>query len=204
MVTSYVGIDTIIERINSESIPNTYWNIDEVKEWIYTSLSFINSKTSNVKTSKIIEITDYKGLIPADVERVDRVIYEYSQDNFKELHLILSTEEINDNNYDENAGYIYVNFETGFLTLNYYTVPTDEEGKPLIPDEKYYIQAVVSFIKYKLGARAYWQGKILERQLQMLEQDWLFYLPAAQNNIKMGILKDPKRFRKISYRHFIR
>lgn len=201
MITNYVGIDSIIERLNRESIPNTYWNIEEIKEWIYIALSFIDTKLSNIKTSATIEIVDGKGIVPADIEIIDRVITD--DESPKELHYILTYEDLNSNNYDVQAGYIYVDFEEGKLTVHYFTSPIDDQGRPLVPDEVYYIQAIVSYIKFKLGDRAYWQGKILERQLDRLEQDWLFYLPAARNNKKMSILQDSKRFRKISNRYFL-
>ena len=203
MITKYVNINSIIEEINRESIPNTYWNIEEIKEWIYKALSFIDTKVANIQASTIIEIIDNKGIIPAEVEKIDRVILVNDDDTEKELYYILANEEINSNNYDINAGFIYVDFEEGKVTLNYYTIPIDEEGRPLIPDNIYYIQAVISYIKFKLGKRAYWQGKILERQADDLEREWLFYLPAAQNSKKMSILQDSKRFRKISNRHFL-
>jgi len=206
MITSYINIDSVIEEINRESIPNTYWNIEEIKEWVYKALSFIDNKANNIQASDIIEIDDYKGLIPANVEIIDKVLlteeHHGAEDTQKELHSILPHEQLNSNNYDINAGYIYVEFETGKLTLQYYTTPVDEQGRPLIPNEKYYIQAVIAFIRFKLGSRAYWQGKILERQLQMLEQEWLFYIPAAQNSQKMKILRDSKRFKRISNRYF--
>ena len=201
MTTNYVGIDSIIERLNRESIPNTYWNIEEIKEWIYTALSFIDIKLSNIKASTTIEIVNGKGIVPADIELIDRVIT--NDTNPKELHYILSNEDLNSSNYDVQAGFIYVDFEEGVLSIHYFTSPVDEQGRPLVPDEVYYIQAIVSYIKFKLGDRAYWQGKILERQLDRLEQDWLFYLPAARNNKKMSILQDSKRFRKISNRFFL-
>ena len=201
MTTNYVGIERIIEEVNRVKIPNTYWNIDEIKEWTYRALSFIDTKLANIKASTIIEIIDNKGLIPPNVEIVDKVILEEASGD-KELHKILPTEELNNNNYDVNTGYIYVNFAEGKVTLNYFTTPVDDQGRPLIPDDVYYIKAVVSFIRYRLGERAYWQNKILERQLNMLETDWYFYLPAARANNKMNILRDSKRFRKISNRHF--
>lgn len=202
MVTKYVSIENIIEEINRVQIPNTYWNIEEIKEWTYKALSFIDTKQASIKASVIIEIIDGKGLIPASVEKIDRVVLD-EVNNTKELHYILAGEEINSDNYEINAGYIYVDFEEGKLLLNYYTIPVDGENRPLIPDNAYYIKAVVSYIRFSLGERAYWQGKILERQLQMLETDWLFYLPAAQANQKMTILQSSKRFRKISNRHYL-
>jgi hypothetical protein len=203
MITSYVGIEYIIEEINRQPIPNTYWNIEEIKEWTYQALSFIDTKMANIKAKTSIEILNGKGIIPSEIERIDKVFIEFDKNTIKELHEILPYEELNSNNYTINAGYIYVNFEKGNLSVEYYTVPTDITGKPLIPNNIYYIKAVISYIRYKLGDRAFWQNKILQNQLQMLEQEWLFYLPSAQTSQKINIIKDSKRFRKISNRHFL-
>jgi len=202
MNKNYVTIDSILEEVNRIHIPGTYFNIEEIKEWVYRALSFINTKQANIISETIIEIKDYKGLIPADVEKIEKVIY-IEGDKEIELHEILPYEESNTHNYEINAGYLYLYYETGKVKLIYYTIPVDSLGRPMIPDNTYYIKAIISFIRYKLGERAFWQNKILYQQFQMLEQEWYFYLPAAQSSEKMKITKDSRRFRKISNRYFL-
>jgi hypothetical protein len=201
MISNYVTIDRVIEKVNRFKIPGGYWNLEEIKEWTYDVLEKINDQTARVKAIVQIEIVDDKGKIPAYVETIISVYDDYTGDK---LENILPYKTLNNNTYILNGGFIYTDLKEGTgkgrLTINYLTVPTDEDGNPFIPDNNYYISAVEKYILFKIGERAYWSGKILERQLLMLEQEWLFYLPAAQASQKMDLIHDPKRFARIHNR----
>lgn len=200
MITNYIGIDSIIEKVNRHPIPGAKWNIDEIKEWIYEALTKINTPQSRIKEIIKLDITDNKVKVPAEVEVIERIINE---DDESIIQLNLLDRELKDNTYISNGGFLYFNFITGRISLHYYTSPVDDDGSPLIPDNDYYISAIEAFILYNIGRRAFWEGKILQNQLLMLEQEWLFYLPAAIASQKMSIIKDSKRFRRIHNKHFL-
>jgi hypothetical protein len=195
MVSNYITIDRVIEKINRFKIPGGYWNIEELKEWTYDALSAINDKTSRVRASKIIEIADNKTQIPADVESISTI----TDSNENILQEVLPYRDLDSETYLISNGYIYTNFDSGteVLTINYFTVPLDENGNPLIPDNKLYISAIEAYLQYMIAKRAFMQGKILGQQLQMLEQEWSFYLPAAIASQKMDIMQNPNRFGRI-------
>lgn len=206
MISNYISIDRIIEKINRFKIPGGYWNIEELKEWTYDALGAINDKTVRVAASKIIEIVDNKGKIPADVEAIHSIINNELKDSSSKydqsratMHEVLSHMPLEESTYIIVNGYIYTSIKNGKgnLTINYFTVPLDEEGNPLIPDNKLYISAIEAYLQYMIAKRAFMQGKILGHQLQMLEQEWLFYLPAAINSQKMSIMQDAKRFGRL-------
>lgn len=194
MITNYIKIDSILEKINRHHIPGGHWNLDEVKEWIYEALSKIDTPQARTKAMVTLEVADYKTRVPADVEVIQEVINTATECRIQHT---LFDRELVDDTYLSNGGYLYFCFEAGEVTLNYYTSPIDDDGNPLIPDNIYYVSAIESFILFMIGKRAFWQGKILQNQLGMLEQEWLFYLPAAQASQKMDILKDRKRFKRI-------
>ncbi len=198
MVSNYIGIERIIEKINRFKIPGGYWNLEEVKEWTYDALDAINDQHARVKSTATVEVTSNKAKIPVEVESIDSV---YDNETEYELQELLPSRTLDNYTYILNAGYIFTDLKdsngNGQLTINYYSVPLDDNGNPLIPDNRYYISAIEAFVQFMIGKRAYWSGKILERQYLMLEQEWLFYLPAAQASQKMDIMKDPTRFARI-------
>jgi hypothetical protein len=194
MVSNYISIDHVIEKINRFKLPGGYWNVEEIKEWAYEALEAIGDRDSKIKATKIIEITDNKGKIPADVQSIHEIKYDD-----KSLQLLLPNRDMEEDNYVIVNGFIYTNLKENKvkITINYYTVPLDENGNILIPDNRLYISAIEAYLQYMIGKRAFFQGKILGQQYQMLEQEWLFYLPAAINSQKLDIMKDPDRFSRI-------
>ena len=195
MIGNYIKIDRIIEKINRFKIPGGYWNIEELKEWTYDALSAINDQTARVRASKVIEIVDNKAKVPADIESISTITNSLGT----VMQEVLPYRDLDKETYLISNGYIYTNFDSGkeTLTVNYFTVPLDEEGNPLIPDNRLYISAIEAFLQYMISKRAFMQGKILSQQLQMAEQEWLFHLPAAINSQKLEIMKDPNRFSRI-------
>lgn len=196
MVSSYTSIDTVIERINRFKIPGGDWNIEEIKEWTYEALSFMDKDYAKTPDSISLEIKNNMARIPAEIYSIRSV---YNNADNKELKEVLPHRVMDESTYLIDAGYIYTSFSSGKgnLLINYYTIPLDEDDKPLIPDNPYYLKAIESYLQYMIGKRSYFQGKILERQFFMLEQEWGFYLPAAIASQKMDIMKDPKRFSRI-------
>lgn len=195
MVSNYISLDRIIEKINRLKIPGGYWNIEELKEWSYDALDAINDKYAKVKNTKLIEIINNKAKLPADIQ----TIYTIFDNDENKLEEVLPYDDLEKSTYSLNAGYIYTNFDSGYnrLTINYSTVPLGEDGNPLIPDNRYYISAIEAYLHYMIAKRAFIQGKILQNQFQMLEQEWYICLPAATASQKLDILKDPSRFSKI-------
>jgi hypothetical protein len=199
MITNYITINTIIEKLNRFNIPGGYWNIEEIKEWTFDTLNSINTIEDKVEMSCNITITNGKGILPSNVSNIKYILEGETAYPMEETDI--GREFNKELQYKIYNGYVYTDFDEGYVIINYLGYP-EKDNSPLIPDNNYYIKAVESFIKYKIGERAYWQGKILERQFQMLEQEWLFYLPAAQNSNKLNILKDSNKFRRISNRYY--
>lgn len=179
---NYVSLDLVIERLNSIKIPGTEWNISEVKEWTWEALTLIGATKEFIETSIEVEIVDGKGEVPNNIHTIDSILEGSSGFN---MDLIPGNEDFRELTYKLNAGYIFTDFDKGSVIFRCYIFPFDDEGKPLIPDNEYFIKAVYSYIRMKIGERAMWQNKIVFGQYQLLEREWNYYCPAAKNASKM-------------------
>jgi hypothetical protein len=194
----YTTIHYIVEKLNSFNIPGGYWNLAEIKEWTYDALSIIGTIENKIEAIKKIEIIDGKGQLPSNLIDVVRVL---EGDSDYPMEFVNTGQTFTtDLQYKIFNSHIYPNFDNGFVNLYYLALP-EEDGLPLIPDNSYFISAVLSYYRFKIGERAYWQNRILENQLNRLEQEWLFYIPAAKGSMKMNILKQETTFKKINMRH---
>lgn len=82
-------------------------------------------------------------------------------------------------NYTINNNHIFTNFEEGTVEMAYTAFPTDCNGHPLIPDNIKYVKAVKAFIAEKIGQRLYLQGKMTGDRFHHLQQEYAFYVGAA-------------------------
>lgn len=198
MLSDYIPIDTVIEKINRRNIPWATFNIEEIKEWVFECLSKINTIIDKVEIIDTIEIINNKGKLSTNMHSILEVSEGISSYPMRELNI---GKEFTDLTYQIFNGMIFTDFATGYIEIKYLAFP-ELNNSPLIPNNNYYISAVEAYLLYKLGERAYWNNFILLNQFQLVEQDWLFYLPAAQCSTKMNLFKNSKEFRKIAHRHY--
>lgn len=86
--------------------------------------------------------------------------------------------------YKIDNGYIFTNFETGYVELAYSGYPIDNEGFPLVPDDEKYKQALKYFLIYKLDWKNWRRNASIPSYKAIVndsEQQSLFYISAARN-----------------------
>lgn len=83
--------------------------------------------------------------------------------------------------YKLDNGYIYTNFETGFLELVYTGFVTDDHGFPMIPDDQRYIEAVRWALIQHLDYRKWRVGEITDKVFQYSEQQRDWYIASARS-----------------------
>jgi len=99
------------------------------------------------------ELSNITGNLNGIVERNDvtrdAVIVEAQNYNFVEEYAY---------SYNISNGYIYTNFETGYIEVVYTAFVTDDHGFPMIPDDQRYIEAIkwslielIDYKKYRVG-----------------------------------------------------
>jgi len=90
-----------------------------------------------------------------------------------------------DYTYSVNTGIITTSIEEGIIQIAYDTIATSQDGFPLIPDDETFIFGLRYFIWYRYLEPLYDIGKVTDKAFNRIEQNYLFYLPAAQNKFKM-------------------
>ena len=99
--------------------------------------------------------------------------------------------------FNINDNYIFTNTKDGTICLAYKSIPSDSEGFPLIPDNVYYREAIVSYITKMLDYRR-WRNNPSNDTKALFDQsnrDWLFYVGAAG---VQGIMPDVSKMEKLS------
>ena len=195
---NYVNMDFIIEKYSKTKLPGTNTNEEELIEWTYEAIQLIDNYKSVIHKEEVLYLKEGKVKLPFEIQTIKK-IYDA---NGLELKMSFNGFELIDNNdYIINVGYLYTKAQSP-LKIHYSTILLDENDRPLIPDKSYYINAILSYLKYKTGERSYWNNKITDGQFRLLQQDWLFNLPVAIHSPKMEIMNDSNKFAKTFLRHY--
>jgi len=86
---------------------------------------------------------------------------------------------------------LVLSFSDGQVVVAYRGPFMDEDGYPMIPDHESYVQAILSYIRYKIAYREYdmetdrGMMNVRSERLSRAEADWHFYCRQALN---LGIL----------------
>ena len=176
---------------------------------------------------KEIPITEYRGEMPIDFIEMDmesrvrmvsgtecdKVYYPMldSASAYTEFsHYIEPTKNRNGINsninmfkYTIRGGYITVPFETGTVDIVYKGLFMDDDGLPYIPDNTKVIKAVEFYIKYNHFRILADLGKVSENVPAKAEQEYDWYVGAAQTENLMNSLDERQAISNILTNMFI-
>lgn len=76
---------------------------------------------------------------------------------------------------------IYTGFQTGTVEIAYQAFPTDDRGKPMVPDNIRIINCVVYGVARRIALRMVMKDRLAEKKYEILNQEALWYMASAQN-----------------------
>jgi hypothetical protein len=219
MAEKYISVLSILEEVYQDEgyAHELDWN--DAISWAGKALAkinapgiFIEKVTGNSLLTPNVVVTDHRGtlpidfieLLPAGVRDFDsKEVYENSSDSFHNQVVVNNEDLENDTGrltYILKNNYIETSEKTATLELAYRAFLVDEEGFPMIPDIERVKEAVRTFITFKQDHKLWRLGKISREVYNDSEREWLFYLPSAQNAMR---ILSPER-REIWTRHWTR
>lgn len=117
----------------------------------------------------IVEIKDYRGLLPCDLISIIQVkdckkgiCLRYMTDNFnpKEESYPKDRGRIDELAFKTQGRIIFTSFKDGAVEVAYKAIPVDDMGFPLLVDNETYLNALEAYIKVKVFTVLYDIGKI--------------------------------------------
>jgi hypothetical protein len=154
-------------------------------------LAFINKVTD-----PYIVTVNHKAALPDDLLKINGVrliqndefpersakALRYATDVYHHSKLKNTLEEFT---YTIQNGIIYTSFPEACIEISYEALPVDEEGYPLIPNNQKVKLAIEYYILFRYLAPLYDIGKITDKSFGRIEQQKLFYMGAASNDMKL-------------------
>lgn len=139
----------------------------------------------------IIEIEDYRGVLPCDFNEIIQVrthntcnnnykVFRYSTDNF---HMSDNKQDSFDLTYKIQGNVIFTSMKEGTIEIAYNAFAIDSDGYPLIPDNSAFIRALELYIKKQCFTVLFDLGQINQAVYHNVCQEYAWAVGAAQSDL---------------------
>jgi hypothetical protein len=192
----YISAREILYRIRRNPLMNDA-NFFDIMSDIYDVLNLIGAPVVYESKMDTIPIVDFRIDIPNDLlyiegvnlmDGANAVPLRNAQSKGKGSWGCLAHQGINYNatgTFHVKKNHIYFEYETGIALLEYKAIVMDDEGYPMIPDVIQLIKAIELYTKIQhLGIKVelgLFNGNILSA----MQQEYAFYIAAAETHFKM-------------------
>ena len=140
----------------------------------------------------LVEIENYRGLIPCDFNDIIQVrthsscdrknygVFRYTTDNF---HMSENKQNSFDLTYKIQGNVIFTSIKEGVIEVAYNAFAVDSDGYPLVPDNSSFISALELYIKKKHFNVLFDTGKISQAVYNQVCQDYAWAVGQAQSDL---------------------
>lgn len=140
----------------------------------------------------LVEIENYRGLIPCDFNDIIQVrthsscdrknygVFRHTTDNF---HMSENKQNSFDLTYKIQGNVIFTSIKEGVIEIAYNAFAVDSDGYPLIPDNSSFISALELYIKKKQFNVLFDTGKISQAVYNQVCQDYAWAVGQAQSDL---------------------
>ena len=213
MITGYVSSKVVIAKLYRDLGINEEIPESSIYEWIAEALSLIGAYSQCDEVSDCIELTAGRAKLPCDFYKIVTISF-----NGHPVHWATNTSANNyqcdncqipvcssgccDYTFYMNDNYIITNIGLDENTnqnicIVYLAIPVDDAGFPMVPDDVYYMKALVAFVTYMLDFQEFRKGKIADKVFQYSKSEWEFYVNSARASALMPNLAKLERLKNI-------
>ena len=172
-------------------------NYEDAAMYATEAIKLLGVPLAYIRKTKEINIMSHKAELPCDIINIKGIKHlecdigvRHSTDTFNEVPNEQSFYHKGDNNeqeftyYVEN-GVITTSFEEGNVHISYESLPVDENGFPLIPDNIKVREGIYYYILHQHLEPIWLSGKITDKAFNYIEQKRHFYMGAAQSSMQL-------------------
>ena len=182
-----VSVKRVIADVIDRGFTTTDW-YNRAPEWVGSALAYMKIHNGLISVTEEKEVVDYKCMLPCALVALIAIEYNgerlsyASQKNHHDTSDFANVVYAGQNTYTLNRNnYAQFNFETGTVKIHYKSIPVDEDGFPLVPDDERLLDALSWFVMKRIILRGF---KHPELDYKMCEQMWMKTYPMAQNSVK--------------------
>ena len=188
----------IAELFSDFNISQTDW-VNKAYRFIEKAISIIGIDGYYIKNVQELIIKDYRAEAPCEARNIKALLI---MENNNPVIIPLRSSYLINTKFNNNTlhgykkatfedNYIKTNFEEDTCILLYKSIPKDEEGFPIIPDNDLLLEAIPFYILMRLSYSGYIHPVITRQEA---ENKWREYYPIARNNINYPTIEEMQSF----------
>lgn len=197
MIYKNVSCKAIIAKVYRDFNPSHSGWVGNAIEWIGEGLQQIGTHIALETTTFDLEVKEFRVKIPCKADSIQAIEYECRKlprnnaVNFNDNCKCVRDLETHPNaSYSLNPNYIRTSFEEGSIKVHGLSIPVDNDGYPMIPDEYNTKEALSWYVMMKMISRGYKHHLFSYKDAYEFWQDMY---PSAQNAI---IAPDPDTYER--------
>lgn len=166
MSPEYISADAVLERFKSSPIAGVPNQTEgKLTERIWDALDFIGTNGLYVKDVIVLDVSEGSARIPKNIRVVDEVL------NDRDLHIPFSLRD----------GRVYVDSSVALIKVVVKRLLQDEDGRPLIPNQTEYLNAVDYYLKWKAAEDGVFLRSVDSNLLLYIKNECSKYMNACRN-----------------------
>lgn len=215
MVSKYVSVFNIVEKLYRDYEHQEELDIWDIIEWSAEALEFIGAGQQYEDFIVELDIVNCMAVLPCNYHSQPQAAYNgrplnYATGSFSPLAINESDSSkttingitVNTDSFPASGntlpnqsrlshtfyikdGVLVTDVQSGTIVLQYRGVKVDKEGYPMIPDLQSYKEAVTKYCQMRLDTRDARKGRITKDWMQKSEQDWHWYCGQARGQANM-------------------
>lgn len=151
MIQEYnlISIKEIAQRVKRHPLLENL-SFEKIIQYVVDFYSVTGIPQQFVDKVEIVDIYDYKGLLPCDVVQIMQVKDMRSKVCMRSMTDTFYQRQNRDRNepaFKTQGNIIYVTFKQGKIDIAYKAIQTDEDGLPMILDNPVFLRALELYIK---------------------------------------------------------
>lgn len=220
LISSRVVIPKLISDLD---LKEDQMQISSIKEWIAEALEKIGALQQLQRQVVLLPIVDYSAKLPYDLFRLGKLAYSTDGTHYTKLRKSagvhtptqatgsditpiaafngvtrtnpsIASEEVL---YQVKPGCIQLSEREGYLKVEYYAMPTDDEGMPMMPNAISYIEAVFWYVAMKMTYPKYLRGQIHNSIYSDMKNSWAFYRKQAYSEAMTPDIGDMENIKNV-------
>ena len=171
-------------------------------EYTVDFLSLMGTPAMFDEKTAIVEIKDWRGMLPCDFDKMNQVrvapvqhnrawngcpsiiglpAYRYADNSFHMSNVKPTASAIGELTYMTQNMVIFTSTKDVDVEISYRAFATDAEGYPLLPDNTSFLRGLEAYIKMKWFEQKYDAGEISEKVMERADREYCWAAGDAQS-----------------------